>query len=149
MSESPDLRGRWLWKSMDYAGFTACAVCARQVYCYGKTWERMVCLDCFTADQDSARGRQSGKAGKRAGYQMKTRRPKGEMVRLVAHMRDEERKPVGVIADELGISERTVKNYLSLARKAEKCAASPDGEPSLFTRKEERDLAPILLSGEA
>jgi hypothetical protein len=108
---SDELRGRWQWKSMPFAGYTGCAVCNRQVYCYGKTWERMVCLDCFTTDQTSARLRRSGKTGPRAGYTFDVRRSRAETIALVRTLHHRG-LVIPAIAETANVSEATVRQYL-------------------------------------
>jgi hypothetical protein len=110
--DDDSLRGRWLWKALPWGMFTRCSVCAEMAYCHGKTRERLLCLECFGADETGARLRRGGKPGPRKGFTYRTRRPQSEMVETVAKLRAEG-KVVGAIADELGISDRTVRNYVS------------------------------------
>jgi hypothetical protein len=145
---SGDLRGRWSWKAMPWGKFTACAVCGEMAYCHSRAPERMVCLGCFNADSDGAKLRRGGQKGKRKTYTYTRRQAKRGMVAMVSAMR-EEGKVVGAIAKELGISEKTVRNYLAESRRAENEPASPLSMPDDFPRKEERDPSPVLVSGDA
>jgi hypothetical protein len=120
---------------MPWAKFTACAVCGEMRYCHGCSSDRMVCLACFSDNARSAKLRRSGTKGKRRRYTYTRRRAKRGMVAMVSAMRDEG-KVVGAIANELGISEKTVRNYLSESRRAEKRPATPLSMPDDFPRKE-------------
>jgi transposase-like protein len=144
---SDDLRGRWGWKAMPWAKHTACAACGEMHYCHGRSPERMVCLSCFTDDEDVAKLRRGGQKGRRSGYRYTRRRPKQGMVELVRAMRDEG-LVVGAIAKELGISEKTVRNYLSESRRAEKRSATPLSIRDGFPRKEEARSSLVLTSGD-
>jgi hypothetical protein len=144
-SSDDELRGRWLWKAMPWAKYTCCAVCSEFGYCHGKSNERLICLGCFTDDGNTAKLRRGGRVGRRSGYAYTQRRPKDGMIRLVRAMRDEG-KVVGLIADELGLSEKTVKNYLAESRRSEKCAASSLPERGPIPRKEEPGQSPAAVS---
>jgi hypothetical protein len=130
---------------MPWAMHTSCARCGELRYCHGKSRDRMVCLGCFADDESTARLRRRGQTGKRSGYSYAKRRPKSGMLELVRAMR-EEGKVVGAIADELGLSEKTVCNYLAKSRMPEKCAASPLPERAEIPRKEEAGQTPVLVS---
>lgn len=110
---------RWLWVAMPWGLYTTCAVCGQVRYCHGKTREHMLCLECFADDERAAKLRRGGMSGKRTGYTYKVRRAKAEMVTLVAADRAAG-KVVGLIAEQRGLSEKTVRNYLARARRAEK-----------------------------
>jgi hypothetical protein len=134
------------WKGMRWALFTACVHCGGMHHCYGKSRDRMVCFDCFAEDGTSVRLGRRGQTGRRSGYTYTKRRPKDGMIILVRQMR-EEGKVVGAIADELGLSEKTVRNYLAESRRSRKRAARPLPEPERIPRKEEAGEIPILVSG--
>jgi hypothetical protein len=140
-----ELRGRWAWKAMPWAKYTVCAICGEMHHCHGRSAARMICLDCFALDSTSAKLRRGGKKGKRSRYTYTRRRPKQGMIELVRAMRDEG-KVVGAIAKELGISEKTVRNYLSESRRAENDPSSPPSMPGDFPRKEERGFSPVPAS---
>jgi hypothetical protein len=144
---SDELRGRWSWKAMPWAKHTACAVCGEMRYCHGRSPERMVCLECFTDDEDLAKLRRGGKKGKRKTYTYTRRRAQRGMVAMVSAMRNEG-KVVGAIAKELGISEKTVRNYLSESRRAENEAATPPSMRPAVPRKEQRGSSLVLPSGD-
>jgi hypothetical protein len=144
---SDDLRGRWSWKAMPWGKYTACAVCGEMRYCHGRSPERMICLECFTDDQGVAKLRRGGKKGKRSGYTYTRRRAQRGMVAMARAMRDEG-KVVGAIAKELGISEKTVRNYLSESRRPENRAASPLFMRPSVPRKEQRGSSLVLPSGD-
>lgn len=36
------------WRDGGYAGNCACSKCGNMAYCYGKTYEKKICLPCFT-----------------------------------------------------------------------------------------------------
>lgn len=141
----PELRGRWVWKAMPWAKYTTCVVCGEMRHCYGKSPDRLVCLDCFTRDAATGKLQRRGKTGPRSGYTYKKRRRKSGMIQVVSAMR-REGKVVGLIADELGLSDKTVRNYLAEARKAENCTAGPLPEPDDVPRKEDLGSCAILAS---
>lgn len=142
-----ELRGRWVWKAMPWGLFTVCDVCGEISYCHGKTREWMVCLECFAGDRDVAKLRRGGQKGIRSGYTYRSRRPKSGMVGMVAAMRSEG-MVIGAIAETLGISEKTVKNYLSIHRTAENCAATPLPERGSVPRKEHPGSRHVGVSGD-
>jgi hypothetical protein len=80
---SEDLHGKWRWKAMPWAKSTCCAACGEFRYCYGWTPERLVCLECFSADKQVAKARRAGKPGTRSGYTYRRRRPRAETRALV------------------------------------------------------------------
>jgi hypothetical protein len=132
---------------MAWGMFTACAGCGEMRYCHGKSRDRMICLDCFAEDETLAKLRRTGTAGKRRRYRYRRRRPKAGMVEAVRKMR-EEGMVVGAIADAVGVSEKTVRNYLSMSRKAEKGPPTPDPVRVPVPRKEELDQGYVPVSGE-
>ena len=141
-------RRRWLWKSLPWGLHTTCTVCTEVRYCHGKTRERMVCLECFSTDLRVARLRRGGQAGPRSTYSYRRRRPQLKMITVVAEMAAEG-LVAGAIADILGISEKTVRNYLSRAKTPKNRPADPHEHSHLFPRKEEPDLLPVAASRDA
>ncbi len=66
----------------------------------------------------------------------RTRRAKSKMIETVAKLRAEG-KVVGAIADELGLSDRTVRDYLGKSRRPKKCVAIPETMRPFTVRNEE------------
>jgi hypothetical protein len=112
MARDDALRGRWLWKAMPWGLSTACSECGEFTYCYGRSRERMVCLACFEANGCHVKLRRAGQKGERATYTYRSRRPKREQVERAKALRAEG-KSISQIHFELGVSKRTVTNYLS------------------------------------
>jgi hypothetical protein len=121
--------------SLDVQMHSVCVVCGQAGYVGGHTRSRLVCEACYLADPDAVQLRRSGSNGNRAGYGSQVRRIGEESVRLVHELRAEG-LVVGVIAEKLGLSDRTVKNYLSRGCTPEKVARKPArGAASFHTKR--------------
>jgi hypothetical protein len=118
--------GRVTFASLDVQMFGVCIVCKQAGWVGGYTRSRLVCEQCYIAGPDATQLRRGGKTGTRRGYTHKTRRPLEESVRLARELH-EQGFVIGVIADQMGLSDRTVSNYLSRGSTPEKEARKPAG----------------------
>jgi hypothetical protein len=127
--------------SLDVQMFSVCAVCAEAGYVAGHIRSRLVCPDCFAVDPDAVNPRRRGTNGAHSGYTYQARRPLQESVRL-AHELRRQGLVVGVIAEKLGLSDRTVRNYLTRAETPEKVPRNPaGGAASLHTKRTTKVIA--------
>jgi hypothetical protein len=110
--------------SLDVQMHSVCVVCNQDGYVGGHTRSRLVCERCYIADPDAVQLRRGGKHGRRAGYAYTVRRSLEESVQLVHELR-RQGLVVTAIAEQLGLSDRTVRNYLSKGSTPEKVTRKP------------------------
>jgi hypothetical protein len=136
-----ELEGKWRRKALHWAKYTCCNACAEMRYCHGRGPEQLVCLECFSVNGRVARPPRGGQKGKRKQYVHRSRRPKAETIRLVALLHGGG-KMTGAIADELGLSDATVRKYLAMGASAKNGAATPLSMRQIRNRKEQGDSSP-------
>lgn len=152
-----DLRDhpRYRWKAFEtngYALYTECASCGEQRHCKGTSRDRMLCLDCFAAREAEKRkpkekqklpklnSRRGGKPGPRSGYTYRMRRPRSEMIAAVHRLRAEG-LAVPTIADRTGLSDKTVRNYLSEGPERPQSAPLDPSQNGHFAHEKKRQGA--------